>query len=132
MRRKISNALREQVAQRANNCCEYCLLPEDIALYPFEIDHIIAIRHAGETILENLAYCCSRCNRNKGTDLATILQEQNLLVRIFNPRLDVWEEHFYVLDGVIHPNSNIGEATIKLLNFNTSERVIGRKIWFQH
>ncbi len=82
--------------------------------------------------MENLAYCCSRCNRNKGTDLATILQEQNLLVRIFNPRLDVWEEHFYVLDGVIHPNSNIGEATIKLLNFNTSERVIGRKIWFQH
>ncbi len=131
MSRKIPNTLRKQIAIRAGFCCEYCLLPEDLALFPFEVDHIVAIRHGGETLSDNLAYCCSRCNRNKGTDLATVLMEEKILVRIFNPRLDIWQEHFIVEEGSIYPKTKIGQATDKLLNFNTPERIMGRKIWYQ-
>ena len=131
MSRKIPPDLRRQVAQRSNFCCEYCLLPDALAIYPFEVDHILAVRHGGKTKLENLAYCCSRCNRNKRSDLTTVLTEQEIIVRIFNPRLDSWNDHFEVESGVIYPKSTIGEATIKLLDFNTPERIIGRQIWLQ-
>lgn len=131
MSHKIPFELRRQVAQRASFRCEYCLLPEALAIYPFEIDHIIAIKHGGKSKIENLAYCCARCNRNKGSDLATVLTEDATIVRIFNPRLDVWKDHFEAEHGIIYPKSKIGEATIKLLDFNTPERVIGRQIWMK-
>jgi 5-methylcytosine-specific restriction endonuclease McrA len=100
MSRKIPLDVRRQVTQRAGFRCEYCLLPEALAIYPFEVDHIIAIRHGGKSTLENLAYCCSRCNRNKGSDLTTFLTEEATIVRIFNPRLDIWKDHFEVANGV--------------------------------
>lgn len=131
MSRKIPTDLRKKVAQRSGFRCEYCLLPEELAIYPFEADHVIALKHGGKTILENLAYCCARCNRNKSSDLSTILHERSVIVRIFNPQSDLWEEHFGVTDGVIYPKSKIGEATIKLLDFNTPERVISRQIWMK-
>ena len=131
MSRKIPISLRRQVAQRANYRCEYCLLPEVLAIYPFEVDHIIAIRHGGKSVPENLAYCCSRCNRNKGSDLTTVLPDESTIIRIFNPRVDVWDDHFETGNGVIYAKSNIGVATIKLLDFNTPERVIGRQIWMK-
>lgn len=128
MSRSISLELRAQVAQRAVFRCEYCRLSEDCAVYPFQVDHIIAVRHGGQTILENLAYACARCNRNKGTDLTTVITAQNLVVRLFNPRKDLWHDHFEVEAGVIFPKSEVGEATIKLLDFNTPERIIGRQL----
>jgi 5-methylcytosine-specific restriction endonuclease McrA len=38
----IPAALRRLVYERANGCCEYCLLPEAVSLAPHEVDHIIA------------------------------------------------------------------------------------------
>ena len=35
--------------------CEYCRLPERWLSTPFQIDHIIARQHGGETNLDNLA-----------------------------------------------------------------------------
>ncbi len=128
MSRAISAELRLRVAKRANFCCEYCRLQEEFAIYPYQIDHIIAIRHGGETVFANLAYACVRCNRNKGTDLTTFLFDKNLIVRIFNPRLDRWDDHFEIDTGLILPKTMEGEATIKLLDLNLTERIIGRQI----
>ncbi|MEO0564631.1 MAG: HNH endonuclease signature motif containing protein, partial [Chloroflexota bacterium] len=50
----ISASLRREVIQRARNCCEYCLISQDDMLFSFEIDHIIAEKHGGPTISENL------------------------------------------------------------------------------
>ena len=38
----IPEALRRQVTERAGECCEYCLLPQEFSLYSHEVDHIIA------------------------------------------------------------------------------------------
>lgn len=54
--------LRRQVLERANYSCEYCLRPSSVSFYPHEVDHIVATKHGGETISENLAYACWRCN----------------------------------------------------------------------
>jgi 5-methylcytosine-specific restriction endonuclease McrA len=37
----LSETLRQQVIQRANGRCEYCLIHQDDSLYAHEVDHII-------------------------------------------------------------------------------------------
>jgi 5-methylcytosine-specific restriction endonuclease McrA len=44
---RIANELRRFVAERAGECCEYCLLPRIAAYPPHEIDHIHAEKHGG-------------------------------------------------------------------------------------
>lgn len=51
MSRNIPETLRVKVARRANLRCEYCLLPEAYAMYPFEIDHIL-----GQATVQLLAF----------------------------------------------------------------------------
>ena len=48
---RISAALRREVRERARERCEYCLLPESQSYFPHEPDHLIALKHGGETNL---------------------------------------------------------------------------------
>jgi len=58
--------LRQFVVARANGRCEYCRFPEEYALLPFQVDHIIPKKLKGPTVEENLAWSCERCNSHKG------------------------------------------------------------------
>ena len=58
----ISLELRKQVSERAQDCCEYCLIPEMAVLFAHQVDHIIAEKHGGLTEAENLALACAICN----------------------------------------------------------------------
>lgn len=127
MSRYIAESIRQMVAQRANNCCEYCHIHQDNAFYPFQIDHIISLKHGGATELENLAYSCFPCNLNKSSDVGTILLPERTFIRLFNPRLDNWSEHFGMDSGRMYAKSSIGEATIKVLKLNDIDRIIERK-----
>ncbi|MFN7115190.1 MAG: HNH endonuclease [Saprospiraceae bacterium] len=89
MSRYIPDALRTLVAERANTCCEYCLLPELYSFFSFHVDHIISVKHGGETEADNLAYACTLCNRNKGADLGTILIKNGPLIPFSNPEKTV-------------------------------------------
>jgi hypothetical protein len=107
------------VRRRADSRCEYCLVPASADNLPFQIDHIIAKKHAGETVLDNLALSCFQCNVYKGPNIATIDRESNELTRLFNPRRDVWREHFSLLsDGVIVGKTAVGRGTVLVLNMN--------------
>ena len=68
----IPAALRRLVTARASNVCEYCRLPAAASFYGCEIDHIISEKHGGLTVAANLALACFVCNRNKGSDVATL------------------------------------------------------------
>jgi 5-methylcytosine-specific restriction endonuclease McrA len=68
----IPIALRRAVRERANECCEYCLIPESMTWAVHTVDHIIAEKHGGATSTENLAIACTICNSRKGSDLASI------------------------------------------------------------
>ncbi|MBB6048825.1 hypothetical protein HNQ39_000587 [Armatimonas rosea] len=81
----------------------------------------MAEKHGGLTILDNLAYACFLCNSNKGSDLAS-LSLTGELARFFNPRTDIWSQHFRIVGELIVPTTAIGEATERIFQFNTPER----------
>ncbi|TAE50010.1 MAG: HNH endonuclease [Bacteroidetes bacterium] len=129
MSRYVSVKERQIIGERASYCCEYCQLPETDSYYGFQADHIISWRHGGITHVENLAYACPDCNRNKGADVGTILQDANVFVRFYNPRRDSWSDHFDLqYSGAILPKSDIGLATVKILDMNHPDRVIERAL----
>lgn len=124
---RIPNHLRLLVADRAGYRCEYCRVPELFLATTFHIDHIRSLKHGGQTVLQNLCFCCPHCNQNKGSDIATYEDEKtDMMVRFFNPRKDLWAEHFAFLDGEILPRTKIGEATTRILEFNLPERIMLR------
>lgn len=108
-RTRIPAALREQVRQRAHRVCEYCLLHEDDGVHGFHVDHVISEKHGGPTEEHNLAFCCPFCNRAKGSDVAGI--EGGVTVRLFNPRIDHWAEHFQIESERIGARSNVAAVT---------------------
>lgn len=63
----IPAELRKLVIKRASGRCEYCLIHQDFSIYTHEVDHIIAVKHGGETTTDNLALSCLSCNRHKGS-----------------------------------------------------------------
>lgn len=124
---RIPEKLRKQVAKNADFKCEYCLTPEFFLATTFHVDHIRSVKHGGQTSLENLAYACPQCNRNKGSDIASYTAGEQIK-RFFNPRIDNWSDHFSMLfDGEITHYSDIGEVTSRTFNFNQEDKMILRK-----
>ncbi|MGB0560678.1 MAG: HNH endonuclease [Spirulinaceae cyanobacterium] len=124
----ISSALRRQVIARANDRCEYCRFPQSASLFAFEMEHIIAEKHRGESTFANLALACPYCNRAKGTDLGSIDPQTNQLTPFFNPRTQGWYQHFECLDdATISPYTAVGRVTVLILKFNESQRIQERQ-----
>ncbi len=126
MSKNIPQVLRAEVAERAEFLCEYCRRPEADSFIRYQCDHILSRKHGGKTILQNLAYTCPVCNNHKGSDLVTVLEDEEVVIRLFNPRKHDWFDHFEVLDGEIAGKTDIGEATLKLLKFNEPNRILER------
>jgi hypothetical protein len=114
------------VADRADYLCEYCLIAEDETFFGCQVDHIISIKHRGETKADNLAYACAFCNWFKGSDIASLSSKTGTLVRLFNPRLDR-SDHFQLQGLSILPRTEIGEVTVRILRFNDNERILERQ-----
>jgi HNH endonuclease len=121
------SALRQFVATRANFRCEYCLKPDIAANFSFHLEHVIGRQHGGTDRVTNLAYSCSHCNWKKGPNISTVLSENGPVIRLFNPRIDRWSDHFFVEEGVIYSKTDIGEGTLRLLEFNALELILERK-----
>ena len=61
----ISAELRRIVLERSGNRCEYCLIHSDDTIYGCQVDHVVAEKHFGKTVADNLAMACVFCNRFK-------------------------------------------------------------------
>lgn len=103
--------------------CEYCLLHQDDTPFTHPIDHIVAVKHGGKTVSENLALACIDCNRYKGSDLTAIDPETGTIVRLFDPRTQNWSEHFSLQDAQIVGATPTGRATLFLLRVNEPRRI---------
>ena len=119
--------LRRVAIERAAGRCEYCRIRESDTFLGCQIDHIIAEKHGGQTIAENLAFTCAFCNRHKGSDIGSIAESTGEFTRFFNPRTDDWNDHFEYADFVIEYISPIGETTASILQFNIEERILERR-----
>jgi hypothetical protein len=124
----IGAALRELVRSRAAGLCEYCGIPEQLTLSEHEIDHVIALKHAGQTVVENLALCCAVCNRYKGSDIASIDPDSGEVTPLFHPRRNSWDEHFEMRHGEIRGLTACGRTTARLLRLNSPMRIRERQI----
>lgn len=123
----INSELRLLVANRADWLREYFYVAQVDRSSAYQIDHIISVKHGGATTADNLAYSCIFCNIQKGSDLGSINWRTGELVRFFNPRRDLWKEHFRLNEVVIQPQTGIGEVTVRIFDFNNNERIIERQ-----
>ena len=124
----ISPEIRQIVASRANFVCEYCLIAEEDAYFRHQVEHIISRKHSGSSKLENLALACVFCNRHKGSDIASLKPETSELIRFYNPRTDRWSEHFRLNGVVIEPLTEVGEATVRILQMNADDQILEREV----
>lgn len=120
----FTQELRQFVVERADNCCEYCLLSQHSTFQVHHIDHIIARQHGGRDDVSNLAFCCMICNLNKGPNIATFDPGTENLTLLFNPRKQTWSEYFRLERGSIIGLTVEGRATVFLSNFNDEARII--------
>ncbi len=128
MSERVPIALRALVQARARFRCEYCLIHEEDAHFAHQPDHIIASKHRGPTQEDNLAWACYLCNLLKGSDLSSVDFETGQIVRLFNPRVDNWADHFRLEDGRILPLTSSGRVTEYLLQFNQPQSVQERRM----
>jgi hypothetical protein len=119
----MNPSLREQVVERAVGRCEYCRILAEYDDEVFCIDHVIAKKHHGPTLLENLAYCCYWCNTYKGDNLSGFDSITASVVRLFNPRLDDWLEHFAWQGPTVIALTDIGRVTVDVLCMNAPIRI---------
>jgi hypothetical protein len=90
----IPKSLYETVRQRAQFRCEYCHYPELLSSAPLSIDHIQPQSLGGSNELNNLALACRRCNERRYNFTTGVDPETGVEVPLFNPRQQVWSDHF--------------------------------------
>jgi hypothetical protein len=93
----------------------------------FEVEHIVAEKHGGATIAEDLALACPFCNRFKGTDLGSLDPDTGRLTSFFNPRTHVWAEHFRVDNGRIISLTAEARVTVLIFQMNHPDRIQERQ-----
>lgn len=119
----IPTAIRQKVAERAIWCCEYCKSQEQFAPQPFTLDHIMPISKGGDNDFKNLALACQGCNGSKLAKLAVLDPLTKTVVYLFNPRLQIWTEHFAwdeTFTRIVGLTSN-GRATVNALKLNRKQ-----------
>lgn len=76
VRYPLSRKLQRAVLERDGFACLYCGSRDEL-----QIDHILAVRHGGRDVLNNLQTLCKTHNQEKGTyvcDLRAITEEELL------------------------------------------------------
>jgi 5-methylcytosine-specific restriction endonuclease McrA len=116
-------ATRDLVRQRADNCCEYCLLRQEHSDLTHHIEHIVAKQHGGRDEVDNLALACHRCNLSKGPNLTGLDPVTGKLAPLFHPRRDRWAEHFVFRGARIEGITPVGRATVHVLGMNDARRL---------
>lgn len=123
----MDNATETLIRDRAHDCCEYCLVPEEYDDLPFQFDHIIARVHGGIDEPSNRALACVPCNLYKGPNLAGVDAETGKVVRLFDPRRQKWKRHFEWNGAILEGKTQSGRATIRTLRINMPIRVAFRQ-----
>lgn len=111
----LSPDIRETVRQRAHYACEYCGVTETDTGGALTIDHFQPRTKGGTNALENLLYCCQRCNQYKASYWPAQSQDPHL----WQPRRDPMERHLLRLaDGMLYPITAVGAFTLQRLRLN--------------
>ena len=116
--RHIPARLQRLVRRRSGERCEYCHLSQVGQEATFHIDHVTPIAAGGQTVADNLALACVSCSLRKGARRIAVDPNTRREVPLFNPRRDVWAEHFGWRGVRLVALTATGRATIKALALN--------------
>jgi len=130
-RPSLSPTLRQRVADTFDHRCAYCHTAQRIIGPLLEIDHIIPQSRGGSSAEENLTLACPVCNSYKSDSVDAFDPGSGGLSSLFNPRTQVWAEHFAWRDGgaIVVGLTGCGRATVAALRMNDAEVVAARRLW---
>lgn len=122
--------IKDLVYERANGCCEYCHTCEINIGQALHVEHIIP---AGGDDLDNLCLACPNCNLSKAAAISAFDTETGEEVPLFNPRSQIWDEHFEWQEGhaLIKGLTPVGRATVDRFKVNRPRIILARKRWVQ-
>jgi hypothetical protein len=123
----MSPRIKALIRRRAAFRCEYCHFPERLAELSLQMDHVVARKHGGRGLPENLALACYRCNTHKGPNLSGLDPHTSQLCRLFNPRLDVWRDHFRWAGARLEGRTPEGRTTVAVLCINRPDALALRR-----
>ena len=111
----ISELSRNQVRERASYACEYCGVTETDSAGQLTVDHFQPQSLDGSNALDNLIYCCNRCNQYK----ADYWPQDATAPTLWNPRQQSSSTHFVELaDGRLFALTDVGRFSLRRLNLN--------------
>jgi hypothetical protein len=123
----MNESVKQAVRERASFACEYCQLAEHSSpLARLQIEHVRPRKHGGGDETDNLALACIDCNLRKGVNLSGIDPETGAITELFNPRSQVWQEHFEWSGFYIVGTDSTGRATVNCLDMNSPDRLLVR------
>ncbi|WP_437683838.1 HNH endonuclease [Sorangium sp. So ce131] len=116
---------RAQVRARFHARCAYCGVHEDAVGATLTIDHHRPRSRGGTDEVENLVYCCARCNEHKG---AYWHEHDPPHVRLLHPGQDELAQHLRESDdGCFVGLTPEGEFFIQRLRLNRPQIVSYRR-----
>lgn len=119
----VDEETRSQVRRRANFACEFCGISETDTGSLLTVDHFCPKSKGGGDELDNLIYCCARCNQYK-LDYWPARADGPML---WNPRQEPADRHFLELDdGTLYPLTTTGALTVRRLRLNRSPLIAHR------
>ncbi len=127
----VPKALRERVAAQARYRRGYCLTSEMVVGTPMEVDRLLPEADGGLTEEDNLWLACSLCNDHKSDRIAAFDPETESVVRLFDPRHQIWTEHFRwspEADRILGLTPT-GRATVLALHLNRASLVTACRLW---
>lgn len=97
-----------------------------------QIEHIIPVARGGTSDESNLWLGCPLCNGAKSDRTSAADPQTGDDVPLFNPRLQVWTEHFaWSADGLrILGLTPIGRATVAALHLDSDPDAIEVRRWW--
>lgn len=129
---RVTTEQRQQVAERAHGCCEYCRSQARFATQAFSVEHIVPRSKGGTSDLENLALSCQGCNNHKYTKIEDLDPVSKARVPLYHPREHNWANHFaWNMDcTLVIGLTSIGRATVEALQLNREGLVNLRRVLF--
>jgi hypothetical protein len=124
----VPRAIERHVAARAAGRCEYCRMHQSLQGATFHVEHVTPRSRGGPATLDNLAWACPRCNLQKTNRVEVPDPATGHQTRLFDPRADVWHEHFCWKGFRLVGLSEVGRATVAALELNHARRIRIRQV----
>jgi len=127
----IPTAVLQRQRRTARSRCGYCRTSALVIGQPLTVEHIQPASLGGTSDEDNLWLSCRRSNEFKGAQINAVAPETGLVVLLFNPRHQVWREHFSWSNSGTHivGITPAGRATVDGLRLNNPEIVAARLLW---